>query len=98
MHGALNKLSDYIYIYIFTYQKTLLHTLLLLLFKIVERLQYILNAAVIFPLKDLMTYCLPEVINILPIDDFCSFGIQYGFGKNFIFWKTDTDIIGVPPL
>ena len=30
-------------IHTFTYQKTLLHTLLLLVFKIVENLQYILN-------------------------------------------------------
>ena len=33
--------KEYINIYIFTYQKTLLHTLLLLVFKIIESLQFI---------------------------------------------------------
>ena len=37
MYSVLNKLSQYAYI--FTYQKTILHTLLLLGFKIVESLQ-----------------------------------------------------------
>ena len=36
MYSALNTLSEYIYFYI---TKTLLHTLLLLILKIVERLQ-----------------------------------------------------------
>ena len=39
MYSILNKLSEDIYT--FTYQKTLLHTLLLLSFKIVESLQRI---------------------------------------------------------
>ena len=38
MYSVLNKLSD-----TFTYQKTLLHTLLLLVFKMIESLQCILN-------------------------------------------------------
>ena len=40
MYSVVNKLSEYVY---FSYQKTLLHTLLLLLFKVVENLQCILK-------------------------------------------------------
>ena len=40
MHSVLNTLSEYTYFYI---SKTLLHTLLLLVSKIVESLQCILN-------------------------------------------------------
>ena len=40
MFSVLNTLSEYIY---FAYQKTLIHTLLLLIFKIVESLQCILT-------------------------------------------------------
>ena len=41
MYSILNKLTEYIYFYI---SKILLHTLLLLIFKIVESLQCILKA------------------------------------------------------
>ena len=40
MHSVLNQLSEYI---TFKYQKTLLHTLLLRAFKIVESIQCILK-------------------------------------------------------
>ena len=40
MYTVLNTLLEYTY---FTYQKTLLHTLMLLVFKIVESFQYILK-------------------------------------------------------
>ena len=42
MQSELNKCSEYIYT--FNYQKTLLHTLLLLIFKTVETHQCILKA------------------------------------------------------
>ena len=41
MYSVLNTLSEYIYT--FTYKKTLLHTLLLLVFKIVESFKSILK-------------------------------------------------------
>ena len=46
MYSVMYKLSEYIYTYnihTFTYQKALLHTLLLLVFKIVGSLQSILK-------------------------------------------------------
>ena len=44
MYSVLHTLSRYTYF--FTYQKVLLHTILLLVSKIVENLQYILNPLV----------------------------------------------------
>ena len=42
MYNVLNKLSEYIYTFTW-YKKTWLHALLLLVFKFVESLQYILK-------------------------------------------------------
>ena len=44
MYRELNKLSEYIYIYTFTYQKTLFHTLLLLNFETAKSHQCVLKA------------------------------------------------------
>ena len=44
MNSVLNKVSEYKYFYIFTYQKTLLHTHLLFALKIFESLQCVLNS------------------------------------------------------
>ena len=38
-----------------------------------------------FSLKCLMTHCRLAVINLVPIGDLCTFGVQYGVGKTVLF-------------
>ena len=40
-----------------------------------------LNAPVMFLFKGLVTYYLLAIINLVPIDDLCVFGFQYGVGE-----------------
>ena len=73
-YSVLNRLSECIYFYI-PYHKTLLHTLLLLVFKIVKSLQCILKHAESYSLSFLLCFsCIFHVVLFLFIYWYVKFG------------------------